>query len=387
MPAQRLRIVVLACLLIAAAAPAPAQEVLFEEGFEDGLGAWLIDDPEAIRVSDAGDPGHGPALLMEPSSARLAALIRGSEDWGSYRIEADFLFPTDEHNYLGLVYNLQERDGRVDLGSIYVKGNGSYLQVNPRRDWNPMRTVYPEYHVDLEGEAAIRIGRWHRFAAEVVGNVCHVYVDDMETPKLTFDMLDLDSGAVGFKPRVVGGPVWIDNVLATRIERLSYDGPPIPAFRYQREQMVTEWRVLPRLTRTFPELERRAEPTAGTVSDRGVQVAWRELPADPRGAIVSARFVDFLGDRTVAYFATTLDVEDAAGALLEISTADDLAIWRNGVFAGYDSRDPYAWYDFGDNPEHPRTTSLPLVQGRNHVLIRVRGGIYATGGFFARVAR
>jgi hypothetical protein len=365
---------------------APPPQVLFEDGFEKGLGSWLVGDSAAIRIMDPGDPTHGRVLHMGPSSARLAAMIRGSERWGAYRIETDFRFPSNEHNYLGFIYNLQEAAGRVDLGSIYVKGNGSYLQVNPRRDWNPMRTVYPEYHVALEDDAAIRIGQWHRFAAEVVDNICHVYIDDMERPKLTFDLLDLDAGAVGFKPRVVGGPVWIDNVRAVPITELSYKGPAIPEFPYRRDRMVTKWWVLPRLTRSFPDMERFIDPTTRAVDDRGVMNRWQLLPADPRGGVVTARHVDFLGDRTVAYFATTIEVPEGDRQILEISSADDLALWRNGTFVGYDSRDPYAWYDFGDNPDHPRSMGLPLLEGTNHVLVRVRGGIYATGGFFARVS-
>ena len=74
--------------------------------------------------------------------------------------------------------------------------------------------LYEEYRVELTGDAEIRVGEWQRFAAEIVGNTCHFYVADMKTPKLTFDHYEHDFGLVGFKPRVVGGDVWLDNVRA-----------------------------------------------------------------------------------------------------------------------------------------------------------------------------
>lgn len=385
---RRLTLLCATCVLALLATSAPAasspQQELFRDDFEGDLSGWEISNTNAIRIVDSGDE-HGRVLEMAAEDARLAALFRGSENWSGYRVEADFLFPTDEHNYLGFIYNLVEVDGRVDLGSLYVKGNGSYIQSNPRTDWNPMRTVFPEQRVDLTGNDAIVIGGWHRMAAEVVGNVCHLYVDDMEVPKITFDFYPYASGKAGFKPRVVGGPVRIDDVRVESIEGFSWQGGTLPAIEYHRDALVTDWKVLRRLTRVFPEIEKLSDPTTRGVVDEGVAREWEALPADRRGGVVTGYHADFLGPRTVAYFATTIEVEGADGAVLEFSAADDLTIWSNGRFYGYDDRGAYAWFDFGTNPDHPRTTSVGLEPGTNHVLVRVRGGIYATGGFFARV--
>jgi len=190
----------------------PETREVFRESFESGMDRWDVSDPKAIAVFESGDPKHGKVLRMAPAHAKLHALIRGSETWDRFRIEGDVLFPDDVHNYLGFIYNFREGERRVDLGSIYIKGNGSYIRVNPRRDWNPARAMYEEFRAPLTGDDAIRIGQWQRFAAEVVGRSCHFYVGDMETPKVTFDYYEYDSGMAGFKPRVVGGPVWIDNI-------------------------------------------------------------------------------------------------------------------------------------------------------------------------------
>ena len=65
-------------------------------------------------------------------------------------------------------------------------------------------------------------------------------------------------------------------------------------------------------------------------------------------------------------------------------SVDDLATWVDGVFEGYWLRDRFAWYDFRGIADDD---GLPLPPGVHHLLVRVRGGQYATGGFFARVVR
>ena len=377
-----------AWLLIPSVGSAAAGEVLFRDDFSTDLSGWETNDADAIAIIDSGDPARGGVLRMRPAHSALYALIRGSEHWPAYRLEGEVLFPTDEQNYLGFIYNLREREGRTDLGSIYIKGNGSYIRVNPRWDWNPARRLYEELKVALTGEAAIVIGQWQRFALEVAGRVCHLYIGDLTTPKVTFPYFAHDSGKAGLKPRVVGGPVWVDNLGVTALDGLSYRGPMRPEIDYQPERMVTDWQVLGPLRRAHSEFEKRREPTAEGVVEEGVTHAWRDFETDPRGAVETNRVVDFRGDRTVAYFRTTIDVPPGVRAELQFSTIDDLTMWRNGKFEGYSYDDRYAWYDFGLNPDHPPSpyTGLELTPGANHVLIRVRGGSYASGGFFAAVA-
>jgi len=364
----------------------PETREVFREDFETGMDRWDVSDPNAIAPIDSGDPKHGKVLRMAPSDARLHALIRGSNAWGRYRIEGDVLFPENVHNYLGFIYNFRESEQRVDTGSIYIKGNGSYIRVNPRRDWNPSRAIYEEFKTPLRGDDAIRIGQWQRFAAEVVGRSCHFYVGDMETPKVTFDFFEYDSGQAGFKPRVVGGPVWIDNVLVVSVPDLSYQGPrQPPGIDYRTQDLITEWDVLGPVSRNIEELEKAPSHGTETYAVEGEEHRWRNFDTDPRGAVLTGRVVEFVGSRTVAYFATSIDVEGSS-ARLQFSTIDDLAIWVNGVFSGYLARDRFAWFDFGRNPEHPQTNgSFLLPHGSNNVVIRVRGGQYATGGFYARV--
>lgn len=374
--------------LVAPAMSQNSPKLLFSDDFDGDLSRWEINDDDAISVVDSGDENHGGVLRLRPEHSTLYALIKGSETWPAYRMEGEVLFPTDEHNYLGFIYNLRDSGGRIDLGSLYIKGNGSYIRVNPRRDWNPARMLYEEFRVPLVGEAAIVVGEWQRFALEVAGAVCHLYVADMEKPKVTFPYFEFDSGRAGFKPRVVGGPVWIDNVRVTAIDGLTYSGPMLPAgVEHSSERMVRDWQVLGPLHRAHTEIERRIEPTDEGVADAGVARRWRSFKTDPRGAVVTGRVVDFLGERLVAYFRTTIDVAAGASAELEFSSIDEMAIWLNGRFEGYSRADRFAWHDFEINPDHPQApySSLPLHVGANHVVIRIHGGRYASGGFFAAV--
>lgn len=375
-------------LVLVCATPCPGQQtgVLFFDDFESDLAGWAISDPQAIRILDTRDPAHRNVLLLSPAHAKLHALIRGSESWPGYRIEGEVLFPEDVHNYLGFIYNYAQRGDRVDLGSIYIKGNGSYIRVNPRRDWNPSRMLYEEYRTPLAGRDTIRIGEWQSFAVEVVDRVCHFYVGDMAVPKVTFDLYEHAGGQAGFKPRVVGGSTWLDNVKATAIGGLTYQGPrQPPGIEHRPDQLVTSWRVLGPLAGSDSGLEQAADPGTRTVIEGDIEHEWNDFEADPRGAVVTGRVTDFLGDRTVAYFLATIEIPEGETGRFEFSSIDHLALWVNGRFEGYSYRDRLAWHDFGRNPEHPPTDALRLREGMNRILIRVRGGVYASGGFFARV--
>ncbi|MGD8329245.1 MAG: hypothetical protein PVJ49_07390, partial [Acidobacteriota bacterium] len=368
-------------------APAAARgNLLFADDFENGTGGWEISNTHAMGIIDSDDARHGEVLRLAPADAQISALIRGSERWPAFRIEGDVLFPDDRNNYLGFIYDYVASPRRTDMGSIYIKGNGSYIRVNPRRDWNPARMLYEEYRTPLTGEDAIVIGEWQHFAAEVIGSVCHFYVGDMSVPKVTFDHYEGGAGRVGFKPRVVGGPVWLDNVRVVAIDAPSYTGAPRPAgMDHRSDELVTDWRALGPLSRIAVPVERAADPASVIVDVDGVARAFEPFVTDGRGAVVTGRVVEFLGSGTVAYFATRIVVPEGSSAELQLSTIDDLALWNNGVFKGYVLRDTFAWHDVGRNPDHPPTDSLSLEPGVHNVLVRVRGGAYASGGFFARL--
>jgi hypothetical protein len=365
-------------LLVAALAVSAASQNtgvnLFTDDFEHGLDRWRIIGEDGVRLKSSGDPSRGSVMELVPNGD-VSAIIKDSARWGRVRLEGEMLFPTDEDNYLGFVYNLTERNRRQDFGLIYVKGNQSYLQANPQRDFNVTRLVYPEWRVNLSGPAAVRVNTWQRFAIEIDGVRAHVYVGSGDVPQMTFDGFEYDRGAIGLQPRSVGGPVWVDNVRVRSIDRLSYSGPAIPSIPYNRTTLLTNWQVGP-FDRTHDDVARHPE--------RG---RWAKFEADSRGAVITGRVVDYHGPNTVAYFRATIDSKAAGESQLEFSTSSDLSAWLNGQFIAGASRQDFAWFDFTTNKEHqPRRLTVTLRAGRNDLVVRVRGGAYAEAGFFSRVA-
>ena len=90
----------------------------------------------------------------------------------------------------------------------------------------------------------------------------------------------------------------------------------------------------------------------------------------------------------MAYFRTSVHSDAASQVLLHLSTIDDLSIWVNGRFHWFLDRRGSAWHDFARNPEHEgQRIPLDLKAGTNQIVIRVRGGVYATGGFYAALER
>lgn len=349
---------------------------LFEDDFESGLNKWETYGAGTAVVRASGDPAHSNVLVLVPNGDAYA-LIKGSDRFGPMRIEGDVLFPDNTDNYLGVLYNFGRQGRRTDFGSIYIKGNDSYLQVNPHRDFGISRTVYPELRTPVTGGAAIRIAQWQRFAVEVVEHTAHFYVGGASTPQLTFSGFERRSGAIGLQPRSVGGAVWVDNIRVTSIERLSYAGPPVPAIRHDHSGFLTEWAVAGPFTETEDGLAQRPER---------YRSKWRRFETDDRGAVISGRVVDYHGSNTVAYFRTGVRAETARVVELRLSTVDDLAIWLNGRFNAYVARGDAAWFDFLRNPAHtPQSIRLQLQAGTNELVFRVRGGVYASGGFFAAV--
>lgn len=351
-----------------------AADLLFADDFSRGVPQWEVHGEEAVRVRDSGDPAHGSVLELVPNGDVLA-LIKGSDAWNGVRVEGRMLFPGETDNYLGLVYHAARQGARWDFGLVYVKGNDSYLQLNPHRDFNVSRAIYPEFRALLAGDAAVEAGRWQTFAFEVMGTAVHVYIGPSNVPQLIYDAYERSSGLLGLQPRSVGGPVWVDDVTVRAIDRLSH-GPGIRSMAAGREGLLTSWHRAGPFERTDDRIAQHPKSFA----------QWSLVTTDPRGAIVTGRDVDYHGARTVAYYRAIVVSPVPRQAELVFGTVDDLAIWINGRFEGFVPRQDVAWFDVHTNPAHPgRRVPLTLRTGANDIVVRVRGGVYASGGFFSRL--
>jgi hypothetical protein len=368
-------------------------QIRFSDDFENDLTGWEIIGEHAIKIIDSNDEIHGNVLEMQPDGI-VYALIKDSEKWGSVQIEGEVLFPTKGHNYLGLIYNFSQNDSRYDFGEIYLKGNGSYLRANPVRDGNVSRLLYEEYKTLLSGTEKIIQNKWYQFKAEIEKNICHFYIGDMSYPKLTFDHYEGASGLIGLKPRVAGSPVWIDNISVKSIDRLNYNGPNIPMIIYQPDSLITDWEIIGPLRKPSTSVEWSSDIMKSEIVTKDSIYRWLPFETDDRGAVITGKVTEYMGERNVAYFRTMIESESEKKAILHFSTTDEIALWINNRFHGFIFRDGYrfsendlfAWYDFWKNPEHTGSRiPVKLNSGENQIVIRVRNGQYASNGFFLRL--
>jgi len=354
---------------------------LFVDDFSGDLSGWQINSSSDVILKDSKDILHGKVMELIPNG-KVLAIIKKSNKWGAIRMEGELLFPEKVQNYLGFIYNYQKRGKREDFGVLYVKGNGSYIRANPWRDGNVSRLLYEEYKTKLEVDQAIKIGQWHSFAVEVIKEKCHLYINDMMIPKVTFDLFEFNTGKIGFQPRVVGGSVWIDNIEVSSIDRFTYQGNNIPDLDYQPHKLVTTWEVLGPFKKPNPKIEQ------SVASD---QLAWEVFEVDRRGAVITGKVTEFEGSKTVAYFRTFIEAKEDKVIKLHFTTTDELTIFLNGKGYKRVYRDGYisktndwnAWYDFWENPQHAGyQLKIPLKKGQNQIIIKVRNGQFASGGFF-----
>ncbi len=375
--------------------PNPATgQVRFRDNFEGTLSGWQLVGSHAIGTIESGDPKHGRVMALQPDGI-VYALIKDSEQWGAVRIEGEVFFPTKGNSYLGLIYNYTRAAARTDFGEIYLKGNGSYLRMNPWRDGNVSRLLYEEYKTPLRGDEAIISKKWYTFKAEIKGSMCHFYVGQMSVPKVTFGLFEHTSGRVGLKPRVVGDPVWVDNIRITSIDRLSYKGPELPPMIYEPDSLVTAWQVIGPLKKPSTEIEWTSDASKSEVVTNDTMYTWKPFPVDARGAVITGRITEYVGARPVAYFRTIIESDRDREVMLHFSSVDEIAHWVNNRFAGFVYRDGYmslpendwnAWYDFWKNPSHAGArVRAQLRAGSNELIIRVRNGQFASGGFFLRL--
>ncbi len=163
----------------------------------------------------------------------------------------------------------------------------------------------------------------------------------------------------------------VDDVTVRAIDRLSYDGPGISSTAADREGLLTSWRRAGPFERTDDRIARHPASFA----------PWSLVATDPRGAIVTGRDVDYHDPRTVAYYRATVVSPVPRQAELVFGTVGDLAVWINGRFEGFVPRQDITWFDVHTNPAHPgRRVPLTLRAGANDIAVRIRGGVYASGG-------
>lgn len=363
---------------------------LFFEDFEHGLQQWDINNPEKIRIIASGDTLHNQVLALHPGGSNTWALIKKSTDWTGIKIEGEVLFPEFDHNYLGFIYNYNIKGIRADYGCIYIKGNSSYVRVNPHRDGHVSRILYDEYKTNLTGSDTIITGQWQRFRAEVLDSICHFYVGNMEHPKITFNLHEYQSGKIGFEPRVIGSEVWIDNISAEKINALSYQGARQPSgIQYQPKKLLTNWEAIGPFRKPQAAIEQDGRKNRKIYEAHPQQYQWQPFSTDARGCVVVGKIAEWASLKRYVYFHTVLPINTSKEATLYFSNTNPLSVWLNGEMVGEVAAQSRAWYDFWENPAHEgNKLKVRLEKGKNSLLIRVKGMgwfDYAGDGFFAKL--
>jgi len=138
-------------------------------------------------------------------------------------------------------------------------------------------------------------------------------------------------------------------------------------------------------------IERTSNYNEFSIEINGRSYAWETFKTDLRGGVITGRVTEYEGENTVAYFRTFFDADYDKTVTLHFTSTDELALFVNGKDLGRVYRDGYfykdndwnAWYDFWKNPQHAGSqVKIPLKKGKNQLIIRVRNGQFASGGFF-----
>ena len=382
-----------------------SQNVLLSEDFESGLDQWEFFEKTAMEsladgafIVDSNDKEHGKVLSLLPGE--IIALIKGSENWSNYVIEGEVCFPNTPASLMGLVYNLNlvqrpnwngdDNRHRVEFGSVYIKCGGSYIRVNPHYDGTAGRALYDDYKTPLSGNASIKINVWKQFKYEIFGSTCHLYVDDMQIPKVTFSGYHYTSGRVGFRPRSTGTECWIDNVRVRPIGKLSYNGQIIPEnVSLEPDKLITEWEAIGPFKNRRADIEKAETLIDKPYTEMGDDYKWTHFPTDHRGCVVSGKICDFNPpERQFAYFHTIVHSDKKSKVKLGFSSRSDLMVFANGESIGKINKVEHIWPDFWKLKRHtPTEIEILLVKGINHIVVLVNGGQYPGCGFYTHLQK
>ncbi len=290
-------------------------QIIFFDDFESNLDKWVVPDSNMAQIIYTKDALHKSVLKLNPNNTAECVLIKNSGKWNGIAIEDEVLFPSDQHNYLGLVYNYQDTE-RKDFGCIYIKGNDGYVRVNPHRDGNASRSLYEEYKTNLTGNNRIKINEWIPFKAEIIGSECHFYVKDFTYPVVIFKFYEYPSGMTGFKPRFAGAECWIDNIKVSTVNDFDYDGEyTTDTINYSRDSFINEWSVIGPFSQKVDKIEK--SQFNNPIKFEGENYIWSTFKTDGRGCVVAGRICRFSNDQKFAYFSTSIEENEDTTRTLE----------------------------------------------------------------------
>jgi hypothetical protein len=216
----------------------------FDGGLQDGwkpfLNYWRLVEGQWQWSADAGVNGsgalthHSYANGGNAEDALMMYLGEGAESWTDYRIEAQFMVPTDKNQLQGLWFRGQyeetQNSGQWVTGYYVMVGRERLvrlLQLQTGEDCrggacdNPQNqyAFHNPYILRDEDVAGVNLTRWewHTLAVEVQGTQIKIWVDGVFAFDYVDDHQPFLQGTVGFKT-YRARPVLYDNLIVTPLK-------------------------------------------------------------------------------------------------------------------------------------------------------------------------
>ena len=281
---------------------------------------------------------------------------------------------------------LRLRDGQLSRVALQPRGAGPEARLRPdlreggrqlpagEPSSRPQRLAAPLPRTARGPHGRVGPDHWRMEAVRHRGDgsTAHVYIGDTATPQLTFSALELDRGASGCSHvRSVDRSGLTTSVSA----RSSACPTPARPFRpgLHARCVVTDWQV--------------------AVPSRTATMRWpgraQARPAGAPSRLTAAALSSPVGSSTTTARTPWRTPHHRAGGLAPVNgtlPVDGRRLRRVAErrLPGIRRRQDAAWFDFTTNQEHrPRRVRLDLVPGANDIVIRVRGGVYASGVYAA----
>jgi hypothetical protein len=238
---------------------------------------------------------------------------------------------------------------------------------------------------EYQAGASLKIPGWNHVKIVVSGKQMTAYVNDMLRPSMIVPELEggLSEGGIAFG----GGEVMIANVRIKPDNSAGNDSTPYIS-TYNDTRYLRNWMVTP--PQDFPygkEIVHGLAYMGGTPVKPELPdstIKWTAIKAEPRGIVNLTRIYGGVvnNKRRIAWLKTTIESDRVQEEILRIGFSDEMWIFINGQFLYADKNHfgtPGQKYPGGRCTIENASVKLPLVQGKNEILISLTNYFFGWG--------
>ncbi len=206
-----------------------AQEVLFSDDFEDGLSpAWNIETWDNKVPEWEIEQSDGSSQFRSKGNCFL---YTGDLSWDNYALEFDYRTDTSDKDW-GVIIRYHDIDNFV-----FIKFTKHGIRPYIYSSGEPKEMLDSWFGADLGYDQ-----RYVNVRVEVTGARIGIAIDGVEY--ITCHYYPGRKGGVGFKMR--SKPMYIDNVVVSRVNRPDEEPPPEHSDEYRTEQLLDgDWSFTP----------------------------------------------------------------------------------------------------------------------------------------------